>query len=614
MRETLTTIGRYRILGLLGEGGMGLVYRCQALDPEVFEAQGGPVAVKLLHRHLALNAGVRERFEAEAQLGMALDHPGIVKVHALIQEADSPALVMELVEGAPLSKLPLPLPLAEVWAVLQQVGDALAAVHAAGIVHRDLKPANIMRTPQGRVVLLDFGIAKQGIGGATRTGLALGTVQNMAPEQYTNAKAVDARADVYATALLAFELLAGAPPWPAELSEFEILTRKAQGDLLPLASFRPELPAALSQVLALGLQPDPAQRFQSVSALIGAMEAAGLAALAQQSPQPPAPEEEASPRRDPDPGPPPEPPGVPTVDPDPPAAEVTGPLSQEPPDSPPVPRRRNRWLWLVPTLGPLLLLGGAWVGMRAMRGPLLGKHGTRLVEVRPGTALVGPKQTPAVLTYSYRIATTEVTQALYSELMDGPGCVDDCAPELPVHGVTWMDAVVFCNRLSLREGLTPVYYVSPEGAVWDTRADGYRLPTEAEWTRAAQAEQLDPFAGSSDPAQVAWFGDKVWADDAPALLPANSQGQVHAAASLAPNAWGLYDMSGNVAEWVWDWEGAPDALLPDPTGPAQGSRKLVKGGSYLMAAHYAQVDARASRAPLDPTPGVGFRIARGPLP
>ena len=251
---------------------MGLVYRCRALDPQVFEAQGGDVAIKLLHPHLALNDGIRDRFAREAELGMRLSHPGIVRVYAVIEEGNSPAIVMELVQGQPLSALARPLNDRTTWDVLSQVGAALEAVHSAGIVHRDLKCDNVMLSPEGQVVLLDFGIAKEGLTGGTKTGLALGTVANMAPEQYTDAKSVDARADVYALALLAYELLSGAMPWPDDLSEFEILTRKAKGDLLSLAAYRPDLPARIAQVLKTGLSPDPETRFASVVALLKALE------------------------------------------------------------------------------------------------------------------------------------------------------------------------------------------------------------------------------------------------------------------------------------------------------------------------------------------------------
>lgn len=588
---------------------MGLVYRCRALDPEVFEAQGGDVAIKLLHRHLALNPQIRARFAREATLGMRLSHPGIVRVHAVIEEQDTLAMVMEWVDGQPLSALPCPLPDAQTWDILAQVTLALESVHQAGVVHRDLKTANVMRQANGRVVLLDFGIAKEGLTGATKTGLALGTVANMAPEQYTNAKAVDARADVYALAMLAFELLSGAMPWPADLSEFEVLTRKAKGELLPLAAYRPELPARLSQVLQTGLSPDPQARFATAGALFKALERAREGSGTAPTPLPPEPPE--APVIEP----------VPSLELDPPEPEPSAPAPPAAQLEPaPPPPRRPRWgLRILAGLGVAIAgtMGLCFGGLELLEpdnGPVLAQLGVQMVQVPPGQLRLGLGEVPATLSYSYEISTTEVTQGLYTAVMGAHPCTHGCGPNKPVHGLSWMQAVHFCNALSLREGKTPAYFVTANDAVWDPSADGYRLPTEAEWERAAQADTPDAFAGASQPTQVAWFGDKTWSGDPKPPVSGNAEGRVHTVAQLNPNAWGLYDMSGNVVEWVWDWEGPlPERTLVDPVGPRRGKKKLAKGGSFQMASRYAQISTRAAQAPGRPSEVFGFRIARGAL-
>jgi len=591
---------------------MGLVYRCRALDPQVFEAQGGDVAIKLLHPHLALNDGIRDRFAREAELGMRLSHPGIVRVYAVIEEGNSPAIVMELVQGQPLSALARPLNDRTTWDVLSQVGAALEAVHSAGIVHRDLKCDNVMLSPEGQVVLLDFGIAKEGLTGGTKTGLALGTVANMAPEQYTDAKSVDARADVYALALLAYELLSGAMPWPDDLSEFEILTRKAKGDLLSLAAYRPDLPARIAQVLKTGLSPDPETRFASVVALLKALESAGLSDANPLQSEPPPKNPETENRLDL--------PTEPTLDREP---DSAGPTSFGALQDPAPPSKRTHWgVRILGCFGVFCIAtAGVCAGVSRLMGadsePVLAASGTRLVKIPPGALTLGLSETPASLTYSYEISTTEVTQALYTQVMGAFPCTHGCGPSRPVHGLSWMDAVNFCNALSLREGLTPAYFVTATDAVWDRQAEGYRLPTEAEWERAAQADTKLAFAGSSQPSQVAWFGDSTWSGDPKPPVQGNAKGQVHPVAQLNPNAWGLFDMSGNVVEWVWDWEGPlpeRDTPMRDPAGPKQGKKKLAKGGSFQMASRYAQVGTRAAQEPQAATEVFGFRIARGALP
>src|SRR5262245_6930975 len=233
------TLGAYRVVGKLGEGGMGEVYR--AHDTTL----GRDVAIKVLPAALAEDAERMTRFRREAQLLAALNHPNIAQVYGL----EGPALVMEFVPGTDLRG---PLPLDDAFAVARQIAAGLEAAHERGIVHRDLKPPNIRITPDGLVKILDFGLAKalapEGADPAadsptvtgTRAGAILGTAAYMAPEQ-AQGKPVDQRADIWAFGLILYELLTGrrmySGPTAAETMA-QVILKEPSLDHLPMATPR----------------------------------------------------------------------------------------------------------------------------------------------------------------------------------------------------------------------------------------------------------------------------------------------------------------------------------------------------------------------------------------
>lgn len=217
--------GRYRVLAKLGSGGMGFVYKAK------HETLGHEVAIKILRDSEAANAEVVERFRREAETTSLIGHPGIVRVHDFfVLPGGAHAMVLELLEGADIAQRIERLGPFEVEKAIHLVleaCEALEAAHRAGVVHRDLKPENLFvtRLPNGRqrVKILDFGLAKlselerprtKGLK-LTRTGTIFGTPKYMAPEQGMG-KPVDARSDVYALACIAYEMLAGVPPFDGE--------------------------------------------------------------------------------------------------------------------------------------------------------------------------------------------------------------------------------------------------------------------------------------------------------------------------------------------------------------------------------------------------------------
>ncbi len=269
------------------------MYRAEHRTPNLARRQG-PVVLKTLHPHLARRAEFRERFEQEADICAAIEHPGVVHFIDLILENDSVALVLALVPGIPLDQqLDLyredPTRILELLSPLAQTLDHLHTLEPKPIVHRDLKPSNILVTPEGKPVLIDFGIARAGTSTLTRTATAMGTPDYMAPEQELDAKRVDGRADVYALGVIAFRLLTGSLPWESGLSWSALFIRKDRGQL----TLAPSNEAV--HVFEVGLAPDPDDRFRTATAFITALRSALL------DDRPPAPEPTPTPATTPKP-------------------------------------------------------------------------------------------------------------------------------------------------------------------------------------------------------------------------------------------------------------------------------------------------------------------------
>lgn len=272
----ITKIGSYRIFSLIGEGGMGAVYRAAHQNEMIAKRQGGDVAIKVMHAQYAKNPNLRARFESEATVCLKLEHPGIVRVYDLLEDQGQLGLVMEIVEGKPLSVIigeeVGPIPWEKAQDLFFQLLDAVDYAHQNGVVHRDIKPENVMVTEDQKIKILDFGIAKDLSGGKTKTGTGMGTVSYMAPEQYTDAKAVDHRADIYALGMTLYEMLAGRLPWEGNGTEFEILTKKNSGILPPPTDFYPYIPehvvVVIQQSIAkeIDMRPSRCEEFKQLLA------------------------------------------------------------------------------------------------------------------------------------------------------------------------------------------------------------------------------------------------------------------------------------------------------------------------------------------------------------
>ncbi|WP_435769669.1 protein kinase domain-containing protein [Nocardioides sp. SYSU DS0651] len=282
MTEYADPAGRYRLDSMIATGGMGVVWR--ATDTRL----NRPVAVKVLKTEYADDPTFRTRFEGEARSAAALHHPGIAGIYDYGAGESSasapPYLVMELVDGQPLSALLADarasgrtLDAAVVQDLMAQASDALGAAHRAGIVHRDVKPANLLVTPDRRIKITDFGIARAADAVAlTRTGSVMGTPQYLSPEQARGNPSTPA-SDVYSLGVVAFECLTGRRPFEKETPVATALAHLQE----PVPTLPESVPADLAAVVTRALAKDPAQRYDDGSAFATALRepdgaAAGL--------------------------------------------------------------------------------------------------------------------------------------------------------------------------------------------------------------------------------------------------------------------------------------------------------------------------------------------------
>lgn len=275
--------GRYEILKTLGEGGMGAVFK--AHDKEVDRI----VALKVIRQELAGSTDILKRFRQELVLARQITHRNVVRIYDLGVADGVRFISMEYIEGQELGDLLESrgkLPPKEAAEVMLQVCYGLAAAHATGVVHRDLKPQNIMIDKQGRAAVMDFGIAgstataellvqspavaAEGSADLTRAGALLGTPRYMSPEQ-ARAEKLDLRSDLFTIGLIFYELTTGSlPPRPASLND--MLAERATKQIAPPIQVEPQIPRALNEIIVRCIQLDPAQRYQSIEALIEDLE------------------------------------------------------------------------------------------------------------------------------------------------------------------------------------------------------------------------------------------------------------------------------------------------------------------------------------------------------
>jgi eukaryotic-like serine/threonine-protein kinase len=261
--------GRYEILKLLGQGGMGAVYKAQ--DRELDR----PVALKLIRAEMASSPAILARFKQELLLSRQVTHKNVVRIYDLGDADGVKFITMEFVEGRDLRTLiqeKEKFSPEEAVEVIEQVCQALEAAHNVGVIHRDLKPQNIMRENTGRILVMDFGLARTLEGdGMTQVGALVGTMEYMSPEQAL-AKDLDQRSDLFTLGLILYELLTGKMPFKAE-SALASLIKRTQERAVPVSDHDATIPGALSGIVSKCLERDPNLRYQSATEILRDLEA-----------------------------------------------------------------------------------------------------------------------------------------------------------------------------------------------------------------------------------------------------------------------------------------------------------------------------------------------------
>ncbi len=648
----LASSSKYEVLGKLGDGGMGSVWKVR------HTLLNRVVAVKVMRPDASAHEDARDRFLQEMRAVATLQHPRIVRALDAEKAGDLLLLVMECVDGRSLQKLVSqkgPLPVGFACRFAAQAAEGLQHAHEKGMVHRDIKPANLMVTRDTKEVkILDFGLARvpkeqKGTRVETRYQTFMGTPEFVAPEQANDARSADVRSDIYSLGCTLYYLLTGRPPFEGESAYAVILAHMHQRPR-PLTELRPEVPAGVWAVVAKMMAKQPRDRYLTPAEVMRALEPFVVTA-----------------KKADDTG------EVPV------AADAAGASTPLPSPErvlpPPLPSATTlpgrgvelahswRMAWQrgrpYARIGAFVVLGQALVvaatvlltlfftsGVKdpaeGWRQEFTNSVGMKLVRIPAGRFMMGSPAEEShrdedegprhevEITRSFYLGAYEVTQEQYNKVMEwnpsffaatGGGkeqVQGQNTSQHPVETVSWDEAVQFCAVLS--------------GRAEEKRAGRrYRLPTEAEWEHACRAG-----VPSSLPFHA---GDRLAAADANfdaskpygGAEPAEARNQTCPVGRYPPNRFGLFDMHGNVREWCADWydvkyyEYSPKK---DPLCPRKTDRRVVRGGSWRATAAQCRSAFRGSEAAVvgpdrpgmgapGATPGrdnaTGFRVACVPV-
>jgi formylglycine-generating enzyme required for sulfatase activity len=594
--------GPYRVVASLGEGGMAAVY--QAFQPSVDRY----VALKVLSPEYTNDAQFLARFRREAKTVAQLQHPHILQVFEFGEVDGYTFLAMPYIQGGTLAALLKgnAVSLSVTARVIRQICAALDYAHAKGIVHRDMKPANILIDEGGNCLVADFGLAgiaaEESAAKLTLAGTLMGTPDYMSPEQAAG-KPAGPESDIYSIGIILYEMLTGRVPFKGKTPRE--VANKHLTDVVPSPrSFNPAISADVQAVILKALARNRKDRFSSGKAL-----ATGLAAAM---------------------------PSVPQIDTgfltrDQAGAGVPSQVTHVLPDAPPTAQLSPPGASLAPMLAPTVVVPETsaahvqtpdpvtskrtpWVGIGVAVVLLLATSAAMLFKPGPAdpAAVVATPSEPASAAATAATTTRAVAWATIPAGSFEMGCTrgdSECDDnESPRHNVRvgrpfelmTTELTVAMTRAAGRtvpgqpewsRDDHPVVNINWDEAAALCRAMGGRLPTEAEWEYAARGGAVN-----------ARF---PWGDDDPVATSSarngarfNPSASTIAVASHGANGYGLYDMAGNVWEWVADWYGDYTTVTQsDPRGPQSGSSRVLRGGSWFNLPRSLRVSDRDFHTP-----------------
>ena len=547
------------------------------------EYDGKEAILAVFHRKYARDSRFLASLEQLSVLYKHLDHPNILKIHKWNIHEEPIYFLMEAYD----KHLPLDnsIPAKQRRKYIQNLSDVLDFAHHNQFVHGNLSPDVLFLRTDGSLCVA-------GWGNSIFTSFSL-TRAYLAPEETVGGRA----SDLYGMALISYQLFSGQLPWEDKCSLVEIEDRKRKQELRPLTAFG--FPDSLAGVLNRALSNYPVNRYDSAGDIASSIQ-------------------------------------------NPPNSAIRS-LSKEKPPTIDLEKQGVEWKRDLKVVLPILLFFTVctsslfffmkespkddipdihlrFKGKEQQTAKIEKRNRVEVsgiffdfIEIPSGKAQLGPISQDdqartdesvytAFFASSFLLTQTEITQTQWNQVMG----VEEDAGAYPKTNISWLEAVQFCNAFSKKMGKPEAYSINGTNVVWKKGIRGYRLPTEVEWEYAARGNESFVYAGEEIAENVSW-------------MVTNSKGNIQAVAGKKANAFFLHDMSGNAAEWVWDWYSCPeegDCPHPFPTevsssyrGPSAGTYRVIRGGSFLGGRTQSRVSAREYLLPEEKSLSIGFRIA-----
>lgn len=568
-------VDRFKIIRPLGEGGEAQVLlACEPITD-------GYVAIKIIKPEYAAMKGAVGRFLTSGRHMYQMSHPSILKVLEVSDNPQRPYFVMPFVAEGSLSDRIKPgvmLPETMIVRVTRQIADALHYAHSKGIVHRDLKPDNILVDAENHAFLTDFGLIRTVFNDpevhAQHREIA-GTAPYMSP-LIARGHAEDTRCDIYSLGAVLYQMLTGVPPYQGTDAD-DIIRQVLAGPPRPIRELNPNAPAKLVKIVEGAMARNLRDRYAQMSDIVRDLDRVATGQ------QPLGPHGRVRDVRE----------IVVTVA----RLAVVGILAgiiwmvlrpkdpTDPPNPPPVPPLTpavtNAEKEMTIDLGNGVTMVFVWISPGAF---MMGSGGNEIGRQDDET------RHEVRLSQGFWIGTHEVTQAQWDRVIgSNPSNFKNAGTNAPVELVTWSDCQDFLARLN-------AWGDHPKSKIGKFV---FRLPTEAEWEYACRAGTKTRFASgyaTSDLELAGWYHE-------------NAAGSTHPVGQKKPNAWGLYDMHGNVWEWCQDWYGSyANGAINDPEGPASGLARVVRGGAWYNEEYCSRSAFRYSYPPGDRYDFVGLRV------